>query len=316
LIVVANVGNVTIENIKIADTLPLSIDYISEDHSEMPVLSFLQIGRLVSWTGNLSLGSNQTFTITLTGKTTPCYSGMVADKTWVYAGNSCGGIEKQTNTSFILSPYSLKIVKTIVQDKIGPNKPLTYRIDVINTSMMTLTEMIIADTIPAGFEYSSEEHPAGLLFLKNGRLLSWSGNSMGFFPLMTYSVTISGVVSPQCRGKVANTAWVVAANSCGSIQAVYIANFDASYEGSIRVFPNPFRPERAVDGILKFEGVPAGGKIRIYSVDGLLIWEGTSSGVVTGWNGRDTGGGRVSKGLYIWAVKKNGSVKSGKLILD
>jgi uncharacterized repeat protein (TIGR01451 family) len=316
LIVVSNTGSATIGDIAITDTLANEIDFIAEDHAQVPGLVFSQAGKLVSWTGSLLLGSGRQFTVTVTGKVADCFAGTVAGRTWIHAGNSCGKAEKQASNTFILAPLSISVAKSAITAEIKPKGPLSYRIVVSNTSRMTLTGVVIVDTLPADFIFTAEQHPSFLSFSSAGKVLSWGGDPVTLPPGMAFSITVSGTISAQCRGKVSNTALAAAWNACGSVGGADDVVLDVRYEGPVRVFPNPFNPGKAVGGLLKFEGVPDGAKIRIYSVDGLMVWEATSSGGVTGWNGRDDRGGRVSKGLYIWTAEKSGSVKTGKLILE
>ncbi len=77
--------------------------------------------------------------------------------------------------------------------------------------------------------------------------------------------------------------------------------------GEVRVFPNPLRP---VQGHTKmtFANLPAGARIRIYTVLGELVRDLTanSSGMVD-WDGRNQAGNKAASGVYF-ALLQEGDV--------
>jgi hypothetical protein len=91
----------------------------------------------------------------------------------------------------------------------------------------------------------------------------------------------------------------------------------ALYTGPVRVYPNPFRRSDALRGTVKFEGVRAGGVLRIYTVRGLLVWERaqTADGVME-WDGRTGEGRPVAPGVYIWVVERAKDRERGKLVVE
>jgi len=88
------------------------------------------------------------------------------------------------------------------------------------------------------------------------------------------------------------------------------------YTGPIRVFPNSFQRGRAVRGTVKFEGIPAGAALRLYTVRGVRVWETESKGGVVEWDGKGSGGGPVSPGVYLWVVDGRGKRSTGKLVVE
>jgi len=91
----------------------------------------------------------------------------------------------------------------------------------------------------------------------------------------------------------------------------------ALYTGPVRVYPNPFRRSEALRGTVKFEGIRAGGILRIYTVRGLLVWERaqTSDGVME-WDGRTGEGRSVVPGVYLWVVERARNRERGKLVVE
>ena len=86
---------------------------------------------------------------------------------------------------------------------------------------------------------------------------------------------------------------------------------------SVRVYPNPFQPARAHDGKLKFEGVVSGRHARIYTVRGLMVWEGEANAMyLVEWDGKTRAGKPVSPGTYMWVAEGARSKERGTLIVE
>jgi len=89
------------------------------------------------------------------------------------------------------------------------------------------------------------------------------------------------------------------------------------YRGSVRVFPNPYNPATAVRGTVKFEGLPIGTKVRIYTLRGLKVWEGeVVMPYLVEWDGRSEGGKRAAPGTYLWIAEGDGTKERGTLIVE
>ena len=85
-----------------------------------------------------------------------------------------------------------------------------------------------------------------------------------------------------------------------------------------RVFPNPFEPRRAVRGTLKFSGLPAVAKVRIFTLAGAEVkrlnetqehhggaatFEHGSHHHWLEWDGRNEQGTPVGEGVYLYVVE-------------
>jgi hypothetical protein len=91
----------------------------------------------------------------------------------------------------------------------------------------------------------------------------------------------------------------------------------APYRGPLRVFPNPYNPDKAVRGTLKFEGLPIGAKVRIYTPRGLRVWEGeVVMPYIVEWDGKNDGGKRVAPGAYLWIAESEEGKTKGTLIVE
>jgi sugar lactone lactonase YvrE len=88
-------------------------------------------------------------------------------------------------------------------------------------------------------------------------------------------------------------------------------------QGTVRVFPNPFASSKAVRGTVKFEGVPKGGALRVYTSSGQRVWSAVSSGGdIVEWDGRNSAGSRVAPGVYWWIVESQGARQRGKVVIE
>jgi hypothetical protein len=83
------------------------------------------------------------------------------------------------------------------------------------------------------------------------------------------------------------------------------------------VYPDPFRPQDAVGGTLKFRRMPPFATIRIYTVATELVAELESGAIgLVEWDGRNRAGTRVTPGIYFWVAEtKAGERRVGKLQL-
>jgi hypothetical protein len=89
------------------------------------------------------------------------------------------------------------------------------------------------------------------------------------------------------------------------------------YRGRVRVYPNPFSPARAVRGTVKFEGLPAGRKVRIYTPSGLRVWEGkVVTAYMVEWDGKTESGKPVAPGAYQWVAEGEEGKDRGTLIME
>lgn len=73
----------------------------------------------------------------------------------------------------------------------------------------------------------------------------------------------------------------------------------------INLWPNPFNPNYAVNGVLKVSGLPQGATASFYTVSGELvrtITQTQSGGAVVTWDGKNKEGRISSSGIYYYIV--------------
>ncbi|MEK7475619.1 MAG: kelch repeat-containing protein [Candidatus Coatesbacteria bacterium] len=123
-----------------------------------------------------------------------------------------------------------------------------------------------------------------------------------------------GGATPGASGYVGtNAAGAVAGENCACLPP---PPPPPPYSGPVRVFPNPFQRGRAVRGTVKFDGIPAGAALRLYTVRGVRVWETESKGGSVEWDGKGLGGGPVSPGVYLWVADDRGKRQTGKLVVE
>jgi hypothetical protein len=76
-------------------------------------------------------------------------------------------------------------------------------------------------------------------------------------------------------------------------------------ESSVKVFPNPIRPD--FEGQIGIEGLVENAFVKITDTAGNLVYETRANGGTAIWNGKTLAGGRVETGIYlIFSANKKG----------
>jgi hypothetical protein len=87
----------------------------------------------------------------------------------------------------------------------------------------------------------------------------------------------------------------------------------------LNVWPNPFDPKYAVDGLLKVYKVPGGSCMCIYSLTGELVVQVPASGEWIYWNGTNNYNVPVSSGIYYYVIQDKcpggATLLKGKLLV-
>lgn len=89
------------------------------------------------------------------------------------------------------------------------------------------------------------------------------------------------------------------------------ANLDA-----VRAYPNPFYTNRG-QGFVTIDRLPASAKVRIYTLSGDKVWEGTAgtTGVLT-WSAVNNSGVLVGSGVYLAAIESGTGKKVLKIAVE
>lgn len=83
-----------------------------------------------------------------------------------------------------------------------------------------------------------------------------------------------------------------------------------------RVFPNPLRPSLGHTG-MTFDTLPAGARVRVYTLLGELVRDLTASGAgLAFWDGKNASGAWVASGVYAVFIQGDGQSKTLKVAVQ
>ncbi len=90
----------------------------------------------------------------------------------------------------------------------------------------------------------------------------------------------------------------------------------ASSLNDVQIYPNPFRPNRG-QGFVTITNMPAGAEVRVYTLSGNKVWEGTagSTGILI-WRGVNKYGYLVASGVYLAVIDSSAGKKVFKLAVE
>ncbi|HGE70328.1 TPA: T9SS type A sorting domain-containing protein, partial [Candidatus Poribacteria bacterium] len=101
-----------------------------------------------------------------------------------------------------------------------------------------------------------------------------------------------------------------------SIYQLIILN-PSSDLNNIKVFPNPFYPNRTGQGIITITNLPENSNIKIYTLSGQKIYEtmSDSTGTVY-WDGKNSKGQMAGSGVYLCYIKSSVGSKTIKVAIE
>jgi len=93
------------------------------------------------------------------------------------------------------------------------------------------------------------------------------------------------------------------------------ASWDDADYSSIKVFPNPVRPN--YEGLITIQGIRYDSDVKVTDISGNLVFKTTSNGGTAIWDGRRLDGTKVSSGVYLfWTSNNEGTArKVGKVVV-
>lgn len=93
------------------------------------------------------------------------------------------------------------------------------------------------------------------------------------------------------------------------------ASWDDADYSSIKVFPNPVRPN--YEGLITIQGIRYDSDVKVTDIAGNLVFKTTSNGGTAVWDGRRLDGTKVATGVYLfWTANNEGtSRKVGKVVV-
>ncbi|OGR50602.1 MAG: hypothetical protein A2049_10935 [Elusimicrobia bacterium GWA2_62_23] len=90
----------------------------------------------------------------------------------------------------------------------------------------------------------------------------------------------------------------------------------ASSLSDVLIYPNPFRTNRG-NGFVTIANMPAAAKVRLYTLSGDKVWEGTAdnTGIII-WRGVNKAGEQVASGIYLAVIDSSSGKKVFKLAVE
>ncbi|MEW6682907.1 MAG: DUF11 domain-containing protein [Nitrospirota bacterium] len=200
---VTNNGPSSATNVKVTDTLPTTVTYVSATASPgTPDTCSMMGGTVTCNLGTLANAATATVTIVVTPMSagTLCNSAIVSSHT----SDPTPGNNNAKATTTVYPSANLSIVKNDSPDPAYVGENLTYTMTVYNAGPNTATNVSVTDTLPAGVDlvtfYVSQgtgcTQGTGTVTCNLGTLTKWS------------SATVTIVVKPTTAGTLTNTAAV------------------------------------------------------------------------------------------------------------
>ncbi|MEF3280767.1 MAG: fibronectin type III domain-containing protein [Elusimicrobiota bacterium] len=86
---------------------------------------------------------------------------------------------------------------------------------------------------------------------------------------------------------------------------------------NIKVFPNPFYPNRPGQGMITITNLPDDAKLTIYTISGQKVYETAADATGTAyWHGKNSSGQLVGSGVYLCVIKSRVGKKTIKLAIE
>jgi hypothetical protein len=86
---------------------------------------------------------------------------------------------------------------------------------------------------------------------------------------------------------------------------------------SVHLWPDPYNPKYATNGLLKISCVPFGGMVSFFTVSGEMVNVLQENGGMVLWDGRNKSGILVSPGIYFYVIQLGNQEKGrGKFLIN
>jgi uncharacterized repeat protein (TIGR01451 family) len=303
-VTVSNAGTDTVTGITVWDILPAGVTFGSASAGG----SF--DGSKAAWTlGSLPPGASAS-----------CYFSVNVNAGFAFIGPNIALVDysdsaKTPQSRVATNGVTVSVISALVEiAKTGPASAVTpgnveYTLALFNSGVDTAFDVEVIDTLPTPLRFASATGGG----VASGNVVKWRLADIG----PGRSVIVRVVAgAPVQRGDldVTNRAHVTYVNSAGASGPAGSAFMVVRLmDTKLRVYPNPFNPEKSVRGKIKFQGLPLGSKVRVYTPRGLLVWEGNVvTPYVVEWDGRK----RVAPGAYLWVVESDQGKTKGTLIVE
>lgn len=197
-----------------------------------------------------------------------------------------------------------------------PGGPVQLMVVITNPGSQA-SNVIIWDTLPANTSFSTTD-PGNAGWTLNGNVFSYDvgnlaagGSTTIYFTLQTSNNLVTGdtITIGGLTGSYHDVAFNQDRNFiCGSLTISV---------GDIVIYPNPFNPNTAYNHRLKFDNLPAGSQVLIYTVSGEEVKSFKEINSHVDWDGKNAYNIDVSAGIYYFVISwdNNKSNYLGKIFL-
>jgi hypothetical protein len=101
-------------------------------------------------------------------------------------------------------------------------------------------------------------------------------------------------------------------NSRTATASLKIVGANSAFD-NLRVYPNPWKQSKHTEGV-RFNGLPAGTRIKIFTSSGHLVKDMAADAAVTQWSVTTDKGDRAASGVYLYLLTEpNGGMRRGKV---
>ncbi len=260
-----------------------------------------------TYTDTLSPTSTYTHTVTYT------YTYTVTETLTRTSSPTITATYTITATPNINTPVTPSVSLSVSGDNPRLGAKITYTLVIDNTSNTTISNISIWDTLPGELSLVSISLPLVPTPTISGNYIAWNltGTAGTLAPGQSIVVEFTVDLTSFDPAKLPVTN-IMAINYNDPFYNVtkhppVYSNNSFYPEGKPVVYPNPYNPNRAIGGMLKFENVVPGCSIQIYTISGELVSSIEAQSIIAYWDGKNRYGEKVSPGIYYFVITNPGS---------
>jgi len=295
-IVVGNVGNESVTNLLIVDTLPAQVTMTGQ--TSIPALAWNGSTTIPAWTGIGDLEPGQSATVTISATAATCVSASVFDTVYARGDAASASPQRSASATFLLvSPApapALSVAASHTPSVPGSLSPVTFTLVVTNAGAATITSLTIVDSLPTGVVMTGESNTGGLAWNGNSAVPAWSGPVV-LSPGQGITVTVNAATT--CAGGVmSHRGWAYATAACATAQAASPADAFSLPNGTVLVATLTVSPSSPTSGaavrytlVVTNAGAATVTSLTITdSVPAAVVFTGQGNSAGLTWNGSPT----------------------------
>ena len=203
---VTNVGEVNFTSLKVEDTLPFGLNYVSSYPA-----GGVAVGNVITWNSIGTLNIGQYRLVYVKAHINGTKLGWLKNLVSVTGTTNTGWkVTDQNNTSVLAMRPALSIVKTANLSTGAPSTNINFTIQVANTGNVTLNPVKVVDTLPFGLNYVSSGNGSAA-----GNVITWT-NIGPMAPGQTKQLWMVSHINGSAYGALNNTVQVTGTPPTGN----------------------------------------------------------------------------------------------------